>query len=221
MRLLNTILNIVFPRKCLACGKSGPELCLLCLGDCPEAERECAPWIFPLYDYRHPPIKKALYLLKYRGKKKIAEIFTDNLYGKIMEELADLLVMENFDNPILIPIPLSNTRQGKRGYNQTELICKELVLANQERRGINIELKNNILIKTKDTQNQASIENRKERLQNIIGSFAVNPKTKNEVSGRNIILIDDITTTGATLAEARKMLENSGVRKVIAFTIAH
>src|SRR3989338_5583016 len=74
MRLLNTILDIVFPVNCLACGKAGTDLCAACLAAAPGAEREGKKWIFPLYDYHHPPVKKALWLLKYKGKKGLAGI---------------------------------------------------------------------------------------------------------------------------------------------------
>ena len=223
MGFLNTILNIIFPLKCISCGENGRDFCMRCLGDAPLAERETAKWIFPVYDYRHPPIKKALWLLKYKGKKRLAKIFAEILYGKIVEELSELSVMENFRNPILIPIPLSPKRYRERGYNQAELICRELIKINNIRHGVYMKLEKDFLIKPKETEHQARIENRKERLKNIQGSFAVKNTANNinSIKNKNIILIDDITTTGATLAEARKVLKQAGARKVIAFTVAH
>jgi ComF family protein len=219
MSFLDTILNIVFPIKCILCGKNGMDLCMTCLKDAPHAERESAKWIFPLYDYRHPVIKKSLWLFKYKGKKRLASIFAEIIYEKILEELSELSVLENFTEIILIPIPLSPKRYRERGYNQAELICKELIKINNLRDGVNLKLENNILIKPKETEHQARIKNRNERLQNIIGSFAF--RDNNLIKTRNIILIDDITTTGATLSEARKVLKQAGARKVIAFTVAH
>jgi len=218
--ILNGILNIVFPVKCVSCGKNGKDFCLKCLSDAPLAERETAKWIFPLYDYRHPSIKKALQLFKYNGKKRLANIFAEILYGKIIEELSELSVMENFTNAILIPIPLSAKRYRERGFNQAELICKELIKLDKEK---NFSLENNILIKPRETEHQARIHNRTERLKNIIGSFSIKNEKENisKIKGRNIILIDDITTTGATLNEAKKTLKQAGARKVIAFTVAH
>lgn len=220
MGFLNTLLNILFPVKCICCGKNGEDLCMICLSDSPLAERESAKWIFPLYDYRHPPIKKALWLFKYKGKKRLAGIFAEILHGRILEELSDLSVMENFYDAILIPIPLSKKGYRERGYNQAELICKELIRLDNN---INFKLENNILIKPKETKHQAQIENRSERLKNIIDSFAVKNTEKNisRIKNRNIILIDDIITTGATLTEARKTLKKAGARKIIAFTMAH
>lgn len=224
MRFLNTILDIVFPVKCMLCGKTGVDLCLDCLKEAPSAERESVKWVFPLYDYRHPTIKKSLWLLKYKGKKRLANIFAEIIYDKILEELSELSILENFVKPILIPIPLSPKRYRERGYNQAELICKELIKINKVRnKEINFSLENNILSKIKETEHQARIKNRNERLKNLIGSFAVQNTEKNLslIKNRNIILIDDITTTGATLNEARKILKQAGVRKVIAFTVAH
>ncbi|MFA6353342.1 MAG: phosphoribosyltransferase family protein [Candidatus Paceibacterota bacterium] len=223
MRFLNTILDIVFPIKCMLCGKTGVDLCLDCLKEAPGAERESIKWVFPLYDYRHPTIKKSLWLLKYKGKKRLANIFAEIIYDKILEELSELSILENFVKPILIPIPLSSKRYRERGYNQAELICKELIKINHLRHGVNMQLENNILIKIKETEHQARIKNRNIRLKNLIGSFAVKNKEKNLnlIKNRNIILIDDITTTGATLNEARKILKQAGARKIIAFTVAH
>ena len=220
MRFLNTILDIIFPARCMVCKKTGSDLCLSCLSKAPAAERESAEWIFPIFDYRDPIIKKSLWLLKYNGKKRLANVFAEIIYEKILEELSELSVMENFIDPVLIPIPLSPKRYRERGFNQAELICKEIIKINSQRNGgIKIKLENNILIKPKDTEHQAHIKDRRERIKNMAGTFAV--KNNEIVKNRNIILIDDILTTGATLTEAKKVLKNAGARKVIAFTVAH
>lgn len=233
MRFLNTILDIIFPVKCISCGKDGVDLCTECLKDIPEAERESAKWIFPLYDYRDKIIKKSLWLLKYKGRKRLARIFAKNMYEKILEELSDLSIMENFSESILIPIPLSSKRYRERGYNQAELLCIELIKIDHLRHGVdrntyfnhgvNMQLEKNILIKPKDTEHQARIKNRNERIKNMAGTFAIKDieKNKNFIKGKNIILVDDILTTGATLSEARKVLKQGGARKIIAFTVAH
>ena len=216
MLFLNTILDIIFPVKCISCGYAGVDLCLVCTSNFPPAERENAKWVFSLFDYRHPPLKKALWLLKYRGKKRLANIFAEIMYGKILEELSDLAIMQNFRDVIIIPIPLSALGLRERGYNQAELIAKKL---SELDGNINFKIEKHILIKNKETKHQARIKNRNERLRNLSGAFAV----KNEllIKNRNIILIDDITTTGATLNEAKKILKKAGTRKIIAFTVAH
>lgn len=219
MLFLDTILEIAFPSKCLACGKSGADLCLKCLQGSPPAERESAEWIFPLYDYRHPAIKKSLWLLKYKGKRRLANVFAESLYEKILEELSELGPLQNFVDPLIIPIPLSRTRRRERGFNQVELLIAEILKINTTRHGIVLVAQNKVLIKPNETEHQARIRDRRERMKNISGSFAVH--NENIVKDRNIILVDDILTTGATLTEARKVLRLAGAKKIIAFTIAH
>jgi len=228
VNFLDTILNVIFPVYCVLCGKEGSDLCLGCLSDSPPALRESADWIFPLFDYRHPPIKKSLWFLKYKNKKRLADIFAEVMYGKIIEELSELSVMKNFQNPVLIPIPLSLKRYRERGYNQAELICEELVKLDSNsnlRYGVDVKtkrnfyLEKNVLIKIKETEHQVNIKDRRDRLKNLSDSFSV--KNPEIIKGKNIILIDDVLTTGATLTEAKKILKSFGAKKVIAFTVAH
>ena len=213
-------MGIVFPVSCLSCGKAGADLCAECLLASPGAERECAEWIFPLFDYRHPKVKDSLWLLKYKGRKRLARVFAEVLYGRMLEELSELGVMENFREALLVPIPLSGKRKRERGFNQALLLCESLVALDNNQ---NFRLEKNVLIKPKETKHQAKIEDRQKRLKNIVGSFAIKNIKQNPglIKKKNIILIDDVTTTGATLHEAKKVLRAGGARKVIAFTIAH
>ncbi len=214
MGILNTILDIVFPVNCFACGKRGSDLCSDCVSNFPKAERQCESWIFPLFDYRHENVKRAVWLLKYGKKKRLADIFGDILARSVAEEISELSVLENFRDPILVPIPLSKKRYKERGYNQAELLCRKIATA-----GLPITHTESAIRKIKETEHQAHLKERSERLKNLIGSFAVG--NSQLVAGRNIILIDDVTTTGATLGEAKKVLKDAGAKKIIAFTIAH
>ncbi len=216
MRLLNAILSFFFPSRCLSCDKYGEDFCVSCLSSLGPAERECPKWIYPLFDYRHKGMKKAVWFLKYKGRKNLARVFAEAMYGRILEELSDLSIMENFTEPLLIPIPLSPRRYRERGFNQAELISKEIIQLDGKQ---NFELVSHVLVKPHDTKHQAHVENRAERLKNLRGSFTL--KNSEQIKGRNIILIDDVITTGATLGEARKILLEAGARKVIAFTLAH
>lgn len=220
MDFLNTIFDIIFPRKCINCKAPNEDICFKCLENIKIAERETADFIYPIYDYRDPIIKRFLRLLKYGGKKSFAKILSTVLYNKILEELSEIYLLENFTEPILIPIPLSKGRYRERGYNQSELLCTELVkIDKQNNQQMNLSTENKVLIKNKETEHQALIKNKSQRLKNLIGSFEVqNPEI---IKNKNIILIDDITTTGATLIEAKKVLKKSGARKILAFTIAH
>lgn len=214
--IINTILDFLFPMLCTGCNTEGSYLCDKCALDIRRAERENLEWIYSLYDYRDPLIKKTLWLLKYKNKKSIAETLARLVYGIMLEEISELVVMKNWQDPVLVPIPLSKKRFHERGYNQTELIAKAIVNIDQN---INFKLETKWLKKIKETPRQAHIKNRKDRLINLKDSFEVSQEAL--VKGRNIILLDDITTTGATLSEARKTLKSAGARDVIAFTLAH
>ena len=190
-------------------------LCYACPTDFPRAERPTLKWIYPALDYRHAGVRKAVHLLKYKRKKQIAQVLGDLLYERIIEEVHDLEKMHNFTNPVYISIPLHWKKYKKRGFNQVDLLLRQIERNSTEK----IKIKKRTLIKLRDTSNQARIKNRKERLENVVGSFVVRRPEK--VKGRNIILLDDVATTGATLSEARKVLKEAGAKKVVAFTVAH
>jgi ComF family protein len=118
--------------------------------------------------------------------------------------------------PCSAPIPISKTRLKERGYNQTLLLAKALVHLDNNQ---NFKLEENILLKIKETLHQARLKNKKARLENLLGTFEVINIEK--IQNRNIILIDDVVTTGATLTEAKKVLRKAGAKKIIAFSIAH
>lgn len=220
MKILNTILDIVFPNYCIICSEKGPTLCINCLSRAQPSEKEVDPYIYPIYDYRDTIIKKSIWNLKYKNKRDLSKIFAEILYSRILEELADLEMLENFKDPILIPIPLSKKRLRERGYNQSLLIALELEKINKHKnQKMSYRLLKNVLIKNKETIHQAHVKNKKERLENLIGSFSV--INKELIKNQNIILLDDVVTTGATLKEAKKELKKNGARKVIAFTVAH
>lgn len=114
---------------------------------------------------------------------------------------------------ILIPVPITQKRFRERGYNQAEL------LATYFSKSFHLALEKNVLYKTKHTHKQGTAKSKEERTQNIIGSFGI--KHPECIEGKNIILIDDITTTGSTLVEIRELLMTHAVGKVLAWTIAN
>lgn len=216
MKILKTILDIIFPLFCVNCSKKGSSLCESCLYKAHFNEKEVPNFIYPIYDFRDPIIRKAIWALKYKNKKDVASIFAESLYGNIIEELSDLEKLENFTDPILIPVPISKTRLKERGYNQTLILAKALVELDKNQ---SFKLEENILVKIKETAHQARLKNKKERLENLLGTFEV--KNIEKIKNKNIILLDDVVTTGATITEARKILRKAGAKKIIAFSIAH
>ena len=123
-------------------------------------------------------------------------------------------MFENFVDPLLVPIPLSKKRLHERGYNQAELLARALVKHSGEK----IRIETNALFKVRETGRQAMIHERSRRLGNLAKAFHAD---STHVRGKNIVLIDDITTTGATIVEARRALKKAGARKVLALTVAH
>ncbi len=117
------------------------------------------------------------------------------------------------DSWVIIPIPIAPTRFRRRGFNQSELIARAM---SQQ---FTIPLLTSVLIKTHHTRKQGTARSREERTQNILGSFSV--RNHHLIQGKNIILIDDIVTTGSTLLEARHALIKAGAPRVIAWTIAN
>lgn len=167
-----------------------------------------------LFHYKDPLARTAVWEIKYKGNKKIAEKFAKLLYEFIIEEISDDAMFANFTDPLLIPIPASRSTLKKRGFNQCELIVKEIGKISGEG---NFEIDCNVLKKIKDTPHQSKLKNRAERLENLKDSFGASEKVK----GRNIIVIDDVITTGATMREAMKTVRTAGAKKVIGFAIAH
>ncbi len=213
--LSQIILNILFPSTCVGCKIKNTLLCEKCLTNIPPVIQIFDTTI-SVFSYKNAVIKKALWILKYKGNKKMGEIFARAMYDKILEEISDEKLLSNFHEPLLIPIPLSQKRLKERGFNQSEVIAREISILDTE---VSFTFSDKILYKIKDTPSQVSIKDKKKRLQNLHACFTI--KDKKYVRNKNIILIDDITTTGATLAEAKKTLLTAGAKKVIAFTVAH
>ena len=212
MNLINHILDIVFPEKCISCGKNNAILCLPCANELPRGVPPHKNTLV-LFDYHDRRVKRAVWLLKYRNKRKLAKIFAEIMHNSLLEELAELKLMKNFTNPLLIPMPVSAKRFRERGYNQAELVARAVA-----RLG-NFELNTDSLIKSRHTESQVKTTSKWERLKNLRGSFAV--KNPDGVRGRNIILLKDGITTGATLSEARSILKKAGAKHILSVALAH
>ena len=217
--LLQSILPLFFPEHCVGCKKRGEILCTLCVAQARHAERETTRHTIAGFDYREPVIKNALWELKYKKKKHIAKVLGEELYERTLEEISNIRIFGAGRPILIIPIPLSKARMRERGYNQAELLAKAFIKNAEE----NVfELRTDILTKGKDTPPQARIANRNKRLQNIKGAFSFHKNfNPNEIQGRTIIVVDDITTTGGTLTEAMQMFEKAGAKKVVGCAVAH
>ncbi len=215
-KLYAVFLDILFPVGCIGCGKEGTSLCLSCISGCKLLQENPGKETYALFSYKDPLIRHSIWMLKYKNRPGIVENLGKVLYEKILEEYIDLRDFSNFDNPILMPIPLSEKRLRERGYNQAEKIARVIKFYDNEKL---FTLETSVLYRNRNTKRQANIRDRRERLYNLTDCFSV--RNKEKISNRNIILLDDVVTTGATLSEARAILKKSGAKRVISFTIAH
>lgn len=157
-------------------------------------------------------VKKLVYQFKYRPYlSDLKTILGKLLYeGVIQQEAFEKFVSDK--NVLITAVPLHKTRERKRGYNQSELLAKEL--------SVSLKIPYCALL-VRDRQTKPQFELKKEeRTKNILGAFTQNPKLKTQ-NLKCVILVDDITTTGATLRECAKMLKKSGAVKVLGITLAH
>lgn len=137
------------------------------------------------------------------------------MYEYFLEEISEKILFEGAKKIVLVPIPLSKKKMGRRGYNQSVVLAREL----EARSGGALTLSEDVLKKIKDGRTQNSIKNRRERFENIRGNFTV--RDPERIRGLSVIIVDDITTTHATLIEAKRVLEEAGAASVTAFTVAH
>ena len=206
------ILDFLYPSRGVITNLSPEEL----LEKARRAEECQEKDVLAIFDYREPDVKKLIWELKYKNSEQAADILAKVLYQEMLGSMEDWLTFDNFKNPILIPIPLSKEKLAKRGYNQTEIVVRKIMEMDE---GKNFTAQYQTLEKIKDTPDQTSTKTKEERLKNLKGSFAVNDGE--EIKERNIIIIDDVITTGATIKESRRTLKANGAKKVKAVVIAH
>lgn len=171
-------------------------------------------WIFPLFHYKDKRVKAIIWELKYKDNTRALDHIGKLLFEEILALTSDILIFDNDAQFLLIPIPITNSRRSERGYNQSEYIARSIIENDLE----------HILIyapqwfaKIKETPRQSHSETRYDRVMNLLDAF----EAHKDVEGKYIFLIDDVVTTGSTLAEARKELMTKGAKKVYALTIAH
>ncbi|MCX5783551.1 MAG: ComF family protein [Elusimicrobia bacterium] len=234
--LRDVLLHIIFPRTCFCCladlkfGQDGPlcpscknglkllpELhcvrcgvmlsgggahCFHCRGS--KAVRYKCKVIRSAFVFT-PQIRAVIHGLKYRNKTYLAQYLAKHLLDTF------LLYDELHDCQCLIPVPLSAGKFRQRGFNQSELLARELAKLS------GAPMLSDALEKIKNTTSQASL-NREQRLENVSDAFCV---AKPElIKGKIILLIDDVATTGSTLEACAIALRKAGAKSVKALTVA-
>ncbi len=149
------------------------------------------------------PVRAALHRIKYRRDLPLADALAASLVGLYRSTLQWHLDM-------VVPVPLSARRRRERGYNQASLFAFPLALA------LRLPYRPAALERRRHTRSQVDLSWR-ERQQNVAGAFQAHPAA---VSGKSILLVDDVATTGATLNACAAALQAGGARSVYALTVA-
>ncbi|MFA5166369.1 MAG: phosphoribosyltransferase family protein [Candidatus Paceibacterota bacterium] len=224
--------ELLFPKICIGCGRQGQYFCDDCLSLAEIYDLQYCPYCSPprpFYDgrvchshhskidsifiassYKNNNVKKALHLLKYEPCcKLLARDLAKLLYWHL---LACGKKPSDFSDCLLAPVPLHEKKLRRRGYNQTQEIAKEL--------GDMLQIPcEEILLKIKENKSQTEL-NRLERMQNVEGCYALNEHCSAKITGKNILLLDDIFTTGATMEECAKTLKTTKAKSVWAIAVA-
>ncbi len=220
------LLEVFFPKMCLVCGKEDKKwVCFACdmklkpksLDACPiclktndsflcvtcknESSLSSLTYCFSYEDKR---IARLVHALKYQNIQNLSEFFARKMFEKIS-------YYPFGENWIIVPVPLHWQRMNERGYNQAELIAKHLGAF------LKIRVETTSLFRTRYTKTQTKFS-KEERAKNLAGSFQV--KNPQNVKGKNILLLDDVATTLATLEACADALKAVGAKNVWATTVA-
>lgn len=231
---INNIIDLAFPRICIVCREklsTDKWLCAKCIENLENnsAYREACPlcgqnrqlrrctceyhWpqpfesIYSLFDF-DDTIKAIVHEFKYGGKKRLAFDM-----GKAFGEAVPASFFEGMD--AMVPVPLHFFRSLKRGYNQADHFARGLARCRKE----GIAYMPDVLVRKRITKSQTKLS-RSVRQANVAGAFAVSKRKKDRVSGKNIIIIDDIVTTAATTAECARALLSAGCGKIRVLSLA-
>ena len=207
---IRRLVNLIFPAKCVLCGKiinaGREEICPVC--------NRSLPWAGTLVKHGdfhegvisslryEEPVRNAIIRYKFNGQYWFGEVF-----GELMAETVNMQLDGRFD--IITWAPVSKKRKRQRTYDQSELLAKPIgyILGFPVVQCLN---------KTKHTEANSSLDDEKARRSNVAGVYDALPV----VSGKRILLIDDVYTTGSTLSECAKTLMQAGAESVVCATLA-
>lgn len=234
-KIKNFLLDALFPPICLNCQKTLDKsnineqnkficdkclsliqinntlFCPICRARLPENKKIChldsKYLLAPAGNYDNEILKNLIHYFKYKNFKNLSPLLGELILSYIKNSRFQIL-----DSKFLIvPIPLHKKRERMRGFNQSKL------LANYIAKKLNLE-SIDVLERIKNNKPQAYLKDSEERIKNMSGCFQI--KNSNSVNSKNILLIDDVFTSGATINEAVKILKENGAKKIIALVIA-
>lgn len=221
------LLDVFFPKFCVGCEKYGNYVCEDCVKEieliktstcpdcgkisplgkfCPNCKKKLNMVISGIMvsaNYDVGPTREMIHHLKYSGFTELSDL--------LGELIVQRLAIENLsDEVVLVPAPLHINKQTKRGFNQAELITQYV----SNRTKIPYI---NALMRIRHTESQVGLGG-DERRSNLEGAFQRNKKSA--ISGKIILLVDDVTTTYSTLNECAKELKSAGAKKVFGCVVA-
>lgn len=209
-----TFLNLIYPSHCnfcknkildgdiYFCNECYKKLEYIEITDNQKHDLKCEN-LYSFFYFDHGSVsQKIIHLIKYEDKP--------NLGVKMGKEFGVKLSAHNITADFIIPLPLHKSRHRDRGYNQSEVIAKGISQI------LNIPVRCDIIKRNKYTQTQTKL-GRKERKVNVQGAFILKHI---DLTGKEIFLLDDVITSGATMNECIKLLEAQGAKKIIPLSLA-
>lgn len=188
---------------CLKCGTPIPEPSKYC-NKCRKDEDICYNAVRSCFEY-DDLCANIVAGLKYKGRKYVVPFMAKEMV-KTLELFGD-----NID--IIIPAPISDKRKRKRGFNQTELLANEI----NDIIGETAEIRTDIITREKEVKPQAKLK-REDRLKNLEGVFKLAKRPN--LSGKVVLLVDDVITTGTTINEISRKLKKLKPRAIYVLTFA-
>lgn len=235
-KLKELLFDVLFPPLCLSCGKNlaGAEknggicsfclskifihktfFCPICRARLPEKEKIChkkSPYLLGAATNYDDSVRNLIHRLKYDSWSRLKSPVSVILKAYLKNLQFGISGNNFFKNYIVVPIPLHKNRERKRGFNQAELIGR--IIAEEYK----LPLENKILIRAKETKSQAELKDWTQRKENMDSAFKIPEPAV--IKNKNIILVDDIYTSGATVNEAVRILKSAGVKKIVALVFA-
>jgi ComF family protein len=152
--------------------------------------------------------------------KYYASPYSCELAGTILADVLKAVAIESLGTPLLIPVPMHKRRRRQRGHNQTELLCDSALRSLGGVGGCFFEYRKNVLIRIKHTKPQQSLP-KETRKENLKFSMLVPVAQLAVVRGRTCVVVDDVSTTGATFKEAARALRAAGAAHVECIALAY
>lgn len=207
----SAFLDLLYPPFCCGCGKFYTYLCPNCYQQInfiplPLSISLETNYLESVYVTAHYEgvIKKLIKTYKYKSVKDVGKLLAELIWYSTALPKVDLITY----------VPLNKSKLSKRGFNQTEIIAKELSLL--------IKLPCiPMLVKVGKYKDQASMESKEERLNNLKDAFVISALFDKPKGINSVLLIDDVITTGTTLNEAARIVKECGIKKVYGYAIAH